>query len=290
MGCQNSKIKPPIIQKNLSEHKIQVILVGDTSVGKTTILQTIHNKSVILNNQVPLLGIDLIIQSLEIDHETYKIIYWDTAGQERYNSITTNYVRQADLAVLMFDLSNIESFKNAIEKWLKFVQNHSIKDIPIILCGNKKDLIRRDDPRKINKFIEEYDIEYVETSKYDIPSVDMLNKMILSKAIMNHLINTPQSCGIKIIDYTNRRKIMVKIKTYSSQEPCVEINKKDGIIDLHYTSDDRKMDLRVFRQSLVKLIAPTKDFDYDSIDWHFNSQDHILTFYLSKWENVPLNN
>jgi Ras-related protein Rab-6A len=65
---------------------------------------------------------------------------WDTAGQERFRSLIPNYIRNCRAALIIFDLTNEESYDN-ISKWIDFVKENSGEDVMMVVVGNKLDLI-----------------------------------------------------------------------------------------------------------------------------------------------------
>ena len=80
-----------------------------------------------------------------------KVQVWDTAGEERYRSITNAYYRGADGILIVFDVTNKESFKN-IENWINEVTAYTGKDVIIICLGNKNDLNKEISKNEIDDF------------------------------------------------------------------------------------------------------------------------------------------
>ncbi len=78
-------------------------------------------------------------QTLHVDGDTLKFEIWDTAGQERYHSLAPMYYRGANAAVVVYDITSIESFERA-KKWTMELQKQAQPDIVIALVGNKTDL------------------------------------------------------------------------------------------------------------------------------------------------------
>lgn len=71
-----------------------------------------------------------------------KVQVWDTAGQERYRSITNAYYRGAEAIMIVFDMTNKESFSN-IQVWMNEIVKYTGKDVVIVIGGNKVDLTDR---------------------------------------------------------------------------------------------------------------------------------------------------
>ncbi|CAF4984045.1 unnamed protein product, partial [Rotaria sp. Silwood1] len=100
-----------------------------------------------------------------INQKNIKLQIWDTAGQERFRSVTRSYYRGASGALLVYDITNRESY-NTIANWLSDARQLASSNIVIILCGNKKDL---EDQRQVtfieaNQFAQDNDLIFVETS------------------------------------------------------------------------------------------------------------------------------
>jgi len=141
----------------------KILLVGDASVGKTSLIyRFINNK--FLNSYSSTIGVDY--QTKIYDHKGYKIKLqiWDTAGQERFHSITNNYFKGADGILFVYDITNINSFKG-VKNWIKESEDYN-NNIQKILLGNKCDL---DDSREAKKedveiFCNEKKIDFFETS------------------------------------------------------------------------------------------------------------------------------
>ena len=92
-----------------------------------------------------------------------KIQVWDTAGQERYRSITNAYYRGAEGILIVFDLTNQETFKN-IQKWINDVTVYTGKDVIFLCLGNKSDLKKGLDKKTVEEFIKKTNLEIFNVS------------------------------------------------------------------------------------------------------------------------------
>ncbi|VDK77042.1 unnamed protein product [Litomosoides sigmodontis] len=119
------------------------MLIGDSCCGKTCLL----NKLV------------------EVDNAKIKLQIWDTAGQERFLAITTTYYRDADALLLVYDLTNRQSFIN-IRDWLARIKENAKETVLVTLVGNKMDLQsgRKVQYEEGRQLAEAYDIAFIETS------------------------------------------------------------------------------------------------------------------------------
>ncbi|KAM3588269.1 uncharacterized protein V6R79_025160 [Siganus canaliculatus] len=116
----------------------KVVLVGNSSVGKTSLLRSFCEGR-FHPSTTATVGIDYSVKTLTLDNMQVAMQLWDTAGQERYRSITKQFFRKADGVVVMYDVTVEESFK-AVKPWLTNVQEAAGEGIPILLLGNKMDM------------------------------------------------------------------------------------------------------------------------------------------------------
>ena len=116
----------------------KILLAGNTSVGKSSIfLRFVDN---IWNDAfVPTIGVDFKIKTLNINYKNVKLQIWDTAGEERFRTIISSYYRGAHGILLIFDLTEIESFNN-LNNWLAEIEKNANKNVVKVLIGNKCDL------------------------------------------------------------------------------------------------------------------------------------------------------
>lgn len=121
------------------DYLFKVVLVGDAEVGKTS-LTTRFAYGTFTDGYISTLGVDFIVKSLPLSNYIVKLQAWDTAGQERYAGVRPIYYRGAKGALLVFDITMRQSFVNA-DKWYDQIRKYSGVDVPIILVGNKIDLV-----------------------------------------------------------------------------------------------------------------------------------------------------
>ena len=125
---------------NDSFFKINIFVLGNAGVGKTCfILKYINND--FQSNYLNTIGVDLMAKTITLPNdEKVKISFYDTAGEERYRSISFNLIKLADGILLMYDICDQQSFK-AIPGWLESIRDAKGSNYPIILIGNKCDLM-----------------------------------------------------------------------------------------------------------------------------------------------------
>uniref|UniRef100_A0A087XI69 Calcium release activated channel regulator 2A n=1 Tax=Poecilia formosa TaxID=48698 RepID=A0A087XI69_POEFO len=118
----------------------KVVLVGNSSVGKTSLLRSFCEGR-FHPSTTATVGIDYSVKTLTLDNMQIAMQLWDTAGQERFRSMTKQFFRKADGVVLLYDVTVAESFA-AVKPWLLNVQEAAGESIPILLLGNKMDMTR----------------------------------------------------------------------------------------------------------------------------------------------------
>ena len=146
------------------EFKFKVVLLGNRNVGKSSLFLRFVD-DVWNDTFVPTIGVDFKIKTFEIDSKKIKMQIWDTAGQERFKNIISSYYRGAHGILLLYDVTDKESFKN-LSNWLIEIEKNASKNILRILIGNKSDL---EDKRVITyaqgkEFADTYGLKFIETS------------------------------------------------------------------------------------------------------------------------------
>ena len=121
------------------DYKIKIIVVGDSGVGKTNLINRFASDKFDTNSKATI-GVEFVYKTLKINKEVIKVEVWDTAGQERYRAITSSYYKGAKGAIIVYDLTNEDSFNN-VESWMNEVIKKGQKDMQFLLLGNKKDLV-----------------------------------------------------------------------------------------------------------------------------------------------------
>ena len=164
--------------------RLNILLLGDSSVGKTSIIsQYVDGK--FEENFLSTCGLDLKEKKIIINDKQYQLIIMDTSGQERYHSIAENYYKRADGIILVFDITNRNSFNSLKNSWLKDVNSHGY--FPKIVVGNKKDLenirvIKNEDIEKNKEFNE---IECFETSAKTKENIETIFNKIAELILLN---------------------------------------------------------------------------------------------------------
>ena len=144
--------------------KYKLIFLGDQSVGKSCILNRFLNDTFIEDYQATI-GLDFQSKNVQIDNQDIHLLLYDTAGQEKFRSLIPMYTRDANIILLVYDISNKDSFVN-LSQWLKDLTNVNMDEVILCIVGNKIDL---NDKRAVNaeegkKFAEERGFIFQEIS------------------------------------------------------------------------------------------------------------------------------
>ena len=130
------------IKKKMAEEiKIKIVIVGETGVGKTSLMQ-MYTEGTFSAQVSSTIGSTCAEKELIMNDQKYVVSVWDTAGQESYRTIVPMYFRGAAIAIIVFDVTNQKSF-DSVDYWKKTIQENLNDDVVIVLCANKIDLFEK---------------------------------------------------------------------------------------------------------------------------------------------------
>ncbi|XP_015235204.1 ras-related protein Rab-6A isoform X2 [Cyprinodon tularosa] len=144
--------------------KFKLVFLGEQSVGKTSLITRFMYDS-FDNTYQATIGIDFLSKTMYLEDRTIRLQLWDTAGQERFRSLIPSYIRDSAAAVVVYDITNVNSFQQTT-KWIDDVRTERGSDVIIMLVGNKTDLA---DKRQITteegeQRAKEMNVLFIETS------------------------------------------------------------------------------------------------------------------------------
>ena len=130
------------IKRNLAEceqydKSLKVIVLGDSSVGKSSLIERIKNNR--FQELSSTLSIEYHSYITSVNDYTLRMQLWDTAGQEKFNSIISNYYKGTDVGIFLYAIDNEKSFQN-VEIWFKNLKENTSDKTMNILIGNKRDI------------------------------------------------------------------------------------------------------------------------------------------------------
>ncbi|MEE6464096.1 hypothetical protein FKM82_006174 [Ascaphus truei] len=123
----------------------KLVMTGDSNVGKTCILTRFTDNTD--PSYISTVGIDFKVKTIHIAETALKLQIWDTAGQERFHTLSVSYFRGAQGFILVYDITNPDSFKN-IAVWMKDIKMKAGEEVEVVLLGNKCD---KEDKREVSK-------------------------------------------------------------------------------------------------------------------------------------------
>lgn len=118
--------------------KFKITFIGDQATGKTSLITRFKHGSFDGDYQATI-GVDFLSKTVFVGGTSVRLQLWDSAGQERFHSLIPSYVRDSMAVVIVFDLSNPQSF-NSVTLWLEDVKKSRGEDVLLFLVGNKSDL------------------------------------------------------------------------------------------------------------------------------------------------------
>lgn len=176
------------------DYIFKILIIGDSSVGKSSTVSKFADDHYENNLEYsPTIGVDLHVKIIEVDDKKIKMQIWEIGGHERFRKIVSAYYRNCQGIVLMFDLTNKESFEN-LQMWINHIKENSYgdedkysDDIPKILVGNKNDLkIQRSvSHEEAYDFSCDLNIPYMETSVKNNENINKVFELIAREIKMN---------------------------------------------------------------------------------------------------------
>jgi len=154
------------------DYLFKLLLIGDSGVGKSCLLMRFAEDSY-TESYLSTIGVDFKIRTIDVDGKTIKLQIWDTAGQERFRTITAAYYRGAHGIVVVYDVTDSESFEN-VKMWLKEIERYAADYVEKLLIGNKSDLVGKKvvEYSIAQELADSLNIPFLETSAKDSTNVD----------------------------------------------------------------------------------------------------------------------
>ena len=201
------------IEKNNLEYKI--ITLGDSSVGKTSIINRFINDT-FDEELTPTLGIKHTFKTLEINNTKVKLSVIDTNGQEKYRSLSVSYFRHADVVLFIFNLNEPLSFNN-IQEWINVFNDNNNKKKVILkyLIGSKSDLEQRVEQNLIDEFANNNNMLYMATSA---KTNNQINELF--QKIGEDIIEEEEKKTNNMIRTKNSSRILLKTKEKNRKKCC----------------------------------------------------------------------
>lgn len=180
--------------KNKYDYLLKLLLVGDSSVGKSSILCR-YSDDQFEEKVLSTIGIDFKVKYLKIDNKNIKVGIWDTAGQERFRTLTSAYYRNAHAIILVYDCTVRESFEN-LGAWLEEIYKYSTnKNAVKMLVANKIDKENHEVTKEEgSNFAFENNMLFCETS-----AKNNINVTYCFEELIQQILNNPALLELSLV-------------------------------------------------------------------------------------------
>jgi len=151
----------------MAELSFKVIVIGPAAVGKSSLIRRFVDNKFTLQYKFTI-GVDFSTKLIEYDKEKKaRLTIWDIGGQDRFKTLRRNFYEGTHGALVVFDLSRAQTFLK-MKEWISDMNQILGKKVPIVILGNKLDLISEIgdviDKKEAQRFVEKIDSIYIETS------------------------------------------------------------------------------------------------------------------------------
>jgi small GTP-binding protein len=189
----------------MSDYFVKLLMLGDSNVGKSSLIKRLFDHQ--MNPDIiPTIGLDFREKKFPRgegdEHKTVRLQVWDTAGQEKFHTLTQSYYRSCQGIILVYDLTNKESFAN-VRYWAEQLHLHAPVDVKTYVVGNKADLPLKHvetngdggQKRAVNfdegqELARELDMPFSETSAYSGVNVEDVFMELVDKVLASRLDST----------------------------------------------------------------------------------------------------
>ena len=201
---------------NLPEIKLKLLIIGDSNVGKTSMLLN-YTDNYFPESHLATIGVEYKVKQITINNYNITLQIWDTAGQERFRSITKSFFRNTNGILFVYDITSRKSFQS-VKEWIKDSEMHDT-GFEKVLCGNKIDLEQQ---RQVNfdelkEFGMKKKIDVIETSAKDRINIDESFKKLVD-LILSHKNQDEiaKQFGVKDNNDINLTKSKTKKKKFNA--------------------------------------------------------------------------
>jgi small GTP-binding protein len=166
------------------EDSIKIVLLCESAVGKTSIIQRFTNDSFDLNC-ISSLSAQFNSKTVKINGESLKFDVWDTAGQEKYRSLARIFYKDARVIIFVYDITNLKSFQEIQKYWYNETKDNCDNDVIYALVGNKSDLYEKEEVNEIDaqKYADEINAIFKTTSALSNVGINNLFENIAQKLL-----------------------------------------------------------------------------------------------------------
>ena len=179
----------------------KVILVGDSGVGKTCIIGRYLNR--FSERENPTIGASYSKKLKIINNYKINFNIWDTAGQEQFRAVNAIFYRNANICIMVYDITKLETFENIKTFWYNTVKNSVDKEIIYGIAGNKIDLFEEEkvDEKEVKEFCNTIDASFHSVSAMENKNIDNI-----FEDLGNKYINSNKFKNLVSQNYENKKK------------------------------------------------------------------------------------
>ena len=188
------------------DHIFKLLIIGDSGVGKSSLLLRFADNT-FSPNYITTIGVDFKIRTITIKGHKIKLQIWDTAGQERFRTITSTYYRGTHGVIVVYDVTNGESFSN-VKRWLHEIESNC-DNVQRILVGNKIDdperrIVSESDGRR---FAESMKTKFFETSAKENLNIEPMFNCI-TEIVLEAKLRSPQRISNSASNFNSQQNGM----------------------------------------------------------------------------------
>ena len=188
---------------------IKVTLIGESSVGKTSIINR-YTKNAFTQEMESTLGANYSQKKITLHKQKIRMDLWDTAGQEKYRAIGRHFYKESYIVCLVYDITNIDSFEKLKSVWYPELKEYGEKLKILALVGNKLDKYLEEEVKEeeAKKFAEEINAIYAKTSAMEGTNIEDLFNNLAEKYLTDiaGLIIEKDKIQIKKEDLKNEKR------------------------------------------------------------------------------------
>ena len=196
------------------EYDAKLILVGETNVGKTSLLRQ-YIDHLFSEEKVTTIGYDTMHKELELPEGKISLQIWDTCGQEQFRTVNQLFVKNSKMALLVYDITNYKTFEELKNFWYSYVTSAVGKEIIFGIAGNKSDLYENEQVKvsDAQQFANEIGAVFKETTAKNYEAITSLIEEMSSKYIQ-------QSSNENKNENENEKIVIGKSKSKNKDRCC----------------------------------------------------------------------